>query len=253
MAETYQVDRSIAGKLRRRAVRLMARRAAAAAPARPMVSFTFDDAPATAAETGAQILESRGLRGCYFVAGGLAGQDSPSGPVLGPQAMGRLAQAGHEIGCHTFSHLDCGRASAAQALADVERNQAAFAAWGLPPPSTFAFPYGDLTAAAKRALGPRFCVLRALHHGLIGKGSDLNQAPAVGIEGADGERLARTWLARAAARGAWLILYSHDVQEDPSNWGCSPGTLGRLADAALAAGFDVVTVAEGARRLGAAQ
>jgi peptidoglycan/xylan/chitin deacetylase (PgdA/CDA1 family) len=58
------------------------------------------------------------------------------------------------------------------------------------------------------------------------------------------------WLDRAAERKAWLILYTHDVAESPSAWGCTPEALGHLVDAALARGFDVVTAAEGARRLG---
>ncbi|HRD29117.1 MAG TPA: polysaccharide deacetylase, partial [Caulobacter sp.] len=58
------------------------------------------------------------------------------------------------------------------------------------------------------------------------------------------------WLDRAAQRRAWLILYTHDVAPTPSAWGCTPEALGHLADAARAGGFDIVTAAEGARRLG---
>jgi hypothetical protein len=54
----------------------------------------------------------------------------------------------------------------------------------------------------------------------------------------------------ADARKAWLILYTHDVSDTPSQWGCSTAALERLVDGAVNAGFDVVTVAEGARRIG---
>ena len=64
------------------------------------------------------------------------------------------------------------------------------------------------------------------------------------------DRRTATRLDRAADRKAWLSLYTHDVQAEPSPWGCTPEALGRLADAAKARGFDVVTAAEGARRLG---
>jgi len=251
-ADAYQPDRSIQGKLRRRVVRLVHRRPLALAPERPMISFSFDDAPATAAHAGAKLLEARGVRGAFFVCGGLAGRQAPMG-VCGEAAdYQRLAQAGHEIACHTFSHLDCGQASADAAAAEAERNAAEFDRWGVGAPTAFAYPYGDVAAGPKRALGERFMVLRALHPGLVEEGTDLNQAPAVGIEGPGGEARAREWMARAAARRAWLILYTHDVREEPSPWGCTPTALARLLDEALAEGFDVETVSGAARRLGVA-
>jgi peptidoglycan/xylan/chitin deacetylase (PgdA/CDA1 family) len=133
-ADAYQPDRSLKGKLRRRAARLVHRRPLAAGPARPMISFTFDDAPATAVHAGAQALEARGLHGTFYVAAGLAGGEAPMGVCAGGDDYRRLAQAGHEIACHTFSHLDCGQATGPQALADVAANAEALAAWGAPAP-----------------------------------------------------------------------------------------------------------------------
>ncbi|HEY3694555.1 polysaccharide deacetylase family protein [Phenylobacterium sp.] len=248
-AEAYQPDRSLKGKLRRRAVRLVHRRPLAASPGRPMISFSFDDAPATAARAGAAALEARGLRGTFYVAAGLAGGEAPMGVCAEGADYRRLAGAGHEIACHTFSHLDCGRASGPEALADVAANARALAAWGAPAPETFAYPYGDVAVAAKQALSPRFRLLRALHHGLVEQGADLAQAPAVGIEGGGGEAVARRWMAAALRRKAWLVLYTHDVREDPSPWGCTPAVLARLIDHAVSEGFEVVTVVEGARKL----
>jgi peptidoglycan/xylan/chitin deacetylase (PgdA/CDA1 family) len=250
MDDVYEADRSLKGKLRRRIAKLRARRAARA-PAGPMISFAFDDVPVSAATLGAEILESRGLKGSYYVAAGMAGGASPMGRFVDAADVAPLAEAGHEIGCHTFSHLDCGRAGVSLVMDDVERNRETLAALGLPAPTTFAYPYGEVATATKRALGERFALMRALHHGLVTEGSDLNQAPCVGIEGPKGERVARSWLKRAAGRRAWLILYTHDVAETPSPYGCTPGALTRLADAAIAEGFEVVTLAEGARRLSA--
>ena len=243
-------DRSLRGKLRRRIARLGARRGAAADPPGPMVSISFDDAPISAAETGAKILESRGTRGTYFIAMGLAGQDGPMGRNAGAGEVRALMDAGHEIGCHTFSHLNCGLAPAGISTGDVERNRAALAELGVPEPASFAYPYGEVSSRAKAALGGRFAVLRALHHGVIRKGSDLNQAPAVGIEGEAGETAARDWLQRAIQQRSWLILYTHDVRPAPSPYGCTPDALERLLDEALEAGAEVVTVAEGCRRIG---
>jgi peptidoglycan/xylan/chitin deacetylase (PgdA/CDA1 family) len=247
----YQPDRSLKGKLRRRLVRLAHRRPLARAPDGPMITFSFDDAPVTAALAGAKLLEARGLHGVYFAAAGLADDEGPMGRYAGAGAYRRLSAAGHEIACHTFSHLDCGKAGGALALEDVDRNAAEFAAWGLPEPTTFAYPYGDVAAGPKRALARRFSVLRALHHGLIRQGSDLNQAPAVGIEGPNGPEVARRWMRRAVEEQAWLVLYTHDVAERPSAWGCTPDALARLIDDAVGYGMQVTTLAEGAARLGA--
>lgn len=248
--DAYEPDRSLKGKLRRRLIRMAHRRPARVELTRPMVSFSFDDAPATACEAGARALEARGLRGTYYFAAGLAGRDGPMGRFATGEDACRLREAGHEIACHTYSHLDCGQSSRATTLQDVDRNAQSLAAWGAGEPVSFAYPYGDVASPAKTALSGRFKTLRALHHGLITTGADLNQAPAVGIEGEAGEAVARAWLDKAKARKAWLILYTHDVAEQPSQWGCTTTALERLIDRALTDGFDVVTVAEGARRIG---
>jgi peptidoglycan/xylan/chitin deacetylase (PgdA/CDA1 family) len=247
----YSADRSLKGKLRRFAVRWVERRPARLALQRPMVSFTFDDAPTTALTVGRTALEARGVRGTYYIAVDLAGRDGPQGRYGTREEVIAAAAAGHEIACHTCSHLDCGALDGELIAADVARNDAALAGWGLPRTANFAYPFGDVSREAKRALGERFQVLRGLHSGLIEDGSDLNQAPAIGIEGPGGEAKARAWLAKAAARKAWLILYTHDVAAAPSPWGCTPEAFEGLIDAALALGFDIVTVAEGARRIAA--
>jgi peptidoglycan/xylan/chitin deacetylase (PgdA/CDA1 family) len=161
-----------------------------------------------------------------------------------------LAAAGHEIACHTYTHLDCGEAAPAEIEDDVDLNGEMLTALGAgAPPRSFAFPYGDVSAAAKRVLSGRFATLRGLHRGLIGRGADFNQLPAVGIEGPAGEATAMRWVERAKAKRSWLILYTHDVAERPSAWGCTPAALQRLINRTRDLGFDIVTVAEGAARL----
>jgi len=214
-----------------------------------MISFSFDDAPASATQTGARILEERGMRGSYYIAAALAGTDAPTGRMADRDDVARLAEAGHEIGCHTYTHLDCGQACVASAVEDVALNAQTLAAWGLPQPTTFAYPYGDVAPATKKVLAGRFSLLRALHPGLVTAGTDLNQAPSVPVDAASDEVNALAWINRAAGRKAWLIFCLHDVAQRPSEWGCTPHTLALLADAALTAGFEAVTVAEGARRL----
>ncbi|MGH6958146.1 MAG: polysaccharide deacetylase, partial [Caulobacteraceae bacterium] len=120
---------------------------------------------------------------------------------------------------------------------------------GLLPAATFAYPFGDVAPTTKHALAKRFSLMRALHTGLVTAGVDLNQAPAVPVEGQGGEALGLKWLARAKGRKAWLILTTHDIEDRPSPWGATPATLAKLVETALEAGFEPVTAAEGAARL----
>jgi peptidoglycan/xylan/chitin deacetylase (PgdA/CDA1 family) len=247
--EAYSADRSLRGKLRRRYTRMAFRKPLRLSLDRPMITFSFDDVPATAALAGAQVLEAAGLRGTFYICAGLEDGHGPMGQYGSSEDARRLVAAGHEVACHTFSHLDCGQAGQATIAADVARNGQALAMRGAPDPVSFAYPYGDVSFAAKKALGGRFKTLRTVQAGLVRDGADANQLPAVGIEGDDGEARALRWMDEAARRKAWLILYTHDVAETPSAWGCTPGALARLALRAQA-GFDVVTMAQGAARAG---
>ncbi len=242
----YSADRSLYGKLRRRVARLMTTKPARLELERPLLTISFDDAPVSAAEAGAAILERHGVRGTYFISTGLGGQDSHLGRYTSLDDVARLAAAGHEIACHTFSHLDCGKARSGSIAAELDANWQALRAVDVTP-VTFAYPYGDVSPWAKALINDRFIAGRALHHGLITAGTDLNQAPGVGIEGADGEAVARGWMDRAVQAKAWLVLYTHDVREAPSDWGCTPQVLDRLVGEALVKGFEVVTFEQGAR------
>ena len=247
--EPYHADPSLRGKLRRRLVRLQHRRPASRGPGRPMISFAFDDAPRSAFMAGAEVLERHGVQGTYFVCAGTAGQTGFVGPLGDVDDMRRVKAAGHEIGCHTYSHLDCGRADATHTKVDMVRNAETLMAWRLGTPTTFAYPYGDVGPQAKGIVADRVNLARALHPGLIEAGADLAQAPAVGIEGESGETKALHWMAEALRRRAWLILFTHQVETRITPYGCTIDTLGRLIGEALSRGFEVVTVADGARRL----
>jgi peptidoglycan/xylan/chitin deacetylase (PgdA/CDA1 family) len=239
--QPYTADRSLKGKLRRRFARLVHRRPARLSLTRPTISFTFDDVPASAVYNAAPILEARGAHGSWYVCAGLFGQDGHMGRFADAGEVSSLIARGHEVACHTFQHIDCARADDQTLISDLERNDAVLESLGATP-THFAFPYGELSARSKRLLSDRYGSLRGVHAGLVHDGGDRNQLPAVGVQGSDGEATARDWIDRAVASGAWLILFTHDVREDASAFGCTPGALERLADHALARGCDIRTV-----------
>jgi peptidoglycan/xylan/chitin deacetylase (PgdA/CDA1 family) len=245
--QVYTAGDTLWDKVRRRAVRLVARRPAQLKFARPTVSFTFDDVPATAALAGAEILERHGARGTFYISADLVDRDGHMGRFAGVEEIKTLHAAGHEIGCHTFSHLDCGRNGAALIEQDVERNTEALAEWGVKA-TTFAYPYGEVSLAAKQVLGPKYAALRTVRPGMVAGLCDLNHLPSVGIEGPGGEALARSWLDRAQAANGWLILFSHDVTGEPSPYGCKPCVLEALVREARERGFDILPLDEALQR-----
>lgn len=237
----YAPTETVFDKVRRKVSRFVEQRPARLSFDRPTLSISFDDAPVSAVRDGAQILEAAGVRGTFYISAGLCGRDSPMGVYAGMDEIQRLADAGHEIGCHTFSHLDCGRSRADVITCDVGLNAATLAEHGLAT-ETFAYPYGEISPTAKRVLGERFRALRTVNAGMVAGDADLAGLPGVGVEGPGGEAKARKWLDKARAKTGWVILYSHDVREEPSEWGCTPQVLERLVKDAVADGFQILPV-----------
>src|ERR1700756_332622 len=92
--------------------------------ATPMVSFTFDDIPKSAATTGAGILEDHGARGTFYVSGGLVGTtESPDWAAVDAEDIIDLHRSGHEIGCHTYSHRRACDLDEASLAAEIEQNR----------------------------------------------------------------------------------------------------------------------------------
>lgn len=250
-AYVYAPTETVFDKVRRKVSRFVEQRPARLVFDRPTLSISFDDAPVSAVRAGAEILEAVGVRGTFYISAGLCGRDSPMDEYAGMDEIQRIAAAGHEIGCHTFSHLDCGRAQADVITCDVGMNATTLAEHGLAT-ETFAYPYGEISPTAKRVLGRRFRALRTVNAGMVAGDADLAGLPGVGIEGPGGEAKARKWLDKARGKNGWVILYSHDVRDEPSEWGCTPQVLKRLIKDALADGFQILPVKD-ALTLGLAQ
>jgi peptidoglycan/xylan/chitin deacetylase (PgdA/CDA1 family) len=212
----------------------------------PMVSFTFDDVPASACELGVSILERYGARGTFFVAGGGCGTAGPDGP---PRAsldkLRTVWKNGHEIGCHTYSHPAIRHLSLDQLGWELERNQAVLKTIdsGIVV-RNFAYPYGDCSIKTKRYLEGCFDSCRSGHRGINSGVADLGGLEAWPLQNAsiDHARIAELIAATVRTRG-WLIFYSHDVAERPSQYGVSPDLLEWAVGSAKRAGCVLATIA----------
>ena len=219
----------------------------------PMVSFTFDDAPDSAAGEGASLLEAHGGRGTFYLAGSLIDQPGDHWQGLSNDAIVRLHRRGHEIACHTFSHLRAVDLDQATMAREIEQNRNYFS--GLDPSirlENFAYPYGLASVWRKPQLAKNFRSARGILPGVNRDVIDLQflrASPLVDreIDTAGVDR----YFDEATASGGWLIFYGHDVVDQPSPYGCSPALLRHALKAAETRNMPIVTVAEALRRIGA--
>jgi peptidoglycan/xylan/chitin deacetylase (PgdA/CDA1 family) len=219
----------------------------------PMVSFTFDDIPKSAATIGASILEEYNARGTFYVSGGLVDQWSGHWIGAGADDIVALHRRGHELACHTFSHRPATDLDAAALTAEMEANRRYFLA--LEPSiriENFAYPYGLGSVSRKRQLSKAFRTSRGILPGVNSGTVDLHFLRATPLieRDIDCEGIDRAF-DEAVAKNGWLIFYSHDVDTVPSPYGCSPSMLRHALDAAARRNIPVLSVTEALRRAGA--
>jgi peptidoglycan/xylan/chitin deacetylase (PgdA/CDA1 family) len=80
--------------------------------------------------------------------GGHAAHGIPTLPLMGWEALGRLAEAGVELGAHTRTHRELRRASPAELEDEVEGCADHIVRETGHRPTSFAYPYGFVNAAA---------------------------------------------------------------------------------------------------------
>jgi peptidoglycan/xylan/chitin deacetylase (PgdA/CDA1 family) len=211
----------------------------------PMVSFTFDDVPASACELGARILEQQGARGTFYVAGsGIAGPGAPARATI--NQLRTVWANGHEIGCHTFSHPSIRQLSLEQLGWELDRNRRALNTISDDiVVQNFAYPYGDLSIRTKRYLESRFESCRSSHAGINMGTADLGALDAWPLQNASIDHAKVVELIDATVQTCgWLIFFTHDVAEPPSKYGVSPDLLELAIGTATRSGCVLTTVAE---------
>ena len=239
-------------RLSRGLARYVATKRVRARNARPLVTLSFDDIPDSAFTNGARVLEDRGVRGTFYIAGGLCGTVEADRRLASASDCIELHRRGHEIGCHTFSHPIVQSLRADAFAADLERNKKFFAS--LAPDLTlenFCFPYGVTSLSRKLQAQARFHSCRSTKSGINVGSVDLGFLKSVPMDHAiDATKIAGL-IDETVRHNGWLILFTHDVAPAPTWIGCTPQLLDSTIATALQRGCEVVTVREGLRKIGA--
>jgi peptidoglycan/xylan/chitin deacetylase (PgdA/CDA1 family) len=219
-------------------------------PRGPIVSFSFDDAPSSAASAGAPILEAFGIRGTFYLCGGLLGGQGDLTPLLDRGQAQALARAGHEIGCHTYSHIDVRSIDWPSLEIDLRKNAQTLSEISGAAPRNFAYPFGWISFGKKLRLQSCFETCRGIYPGINVGRIDTGLIKAVPLYSStlDDEDV-RRWIARAVARSGWLVFFTHDVSETPTPFGVTPDMLRAAVAAAVEAGCACIPMAEAVERL----
>jgi peptidoglycan/xylan/chitin deacetylase (PgdA/CDA1 family) len=124
---------------------------------RGLVGITFDDGYVNVLEAALPELQSHGFGAtAYIISGRLGGtndwDEGPSWPLMSADEVGKLAAAGIEIGSHSATHMRLAGASAEQLAAEAGASRARLAGLLGAEIRGFAYPYGSMDAAARRAV-----------------------------------------------------------------------------------------------------
>lgn len=217
-------------------------RPARLAPARALASISFDDFPKSAWTAGGPVLARHGIRGTYYTAGGFCGRTMDGTVFYDAADLKAVLAAGHEIGCHGYGHQPTPDLADAALIEDDRRNRA-FLAPFIGAADSYAFPFGAVSVRTKRFYATRFASLRGVHPGVNQGRVDLGQLCAIPLEAhrqGSGD-IAKT-IAAAKAKGGWLVFYTHDISETPSEYGTTPEHLDQVLAQVKAAGIDFLPV-----------
>ena len=239
----YEPSEALNVKLKRRLLKYRAQRRVPVKLDRPIVSFSFDDFPRSAIRCGAKALEREGWLGTFYVATGLMGAHNHHGENFLAEDISYLIRRGHEIGAHSHGHLDAAANSHETIMQDILRNEAELKKLGITAPiRQFAYPYGQRTAALKRALGRRYQTLRGVTPGVHRGHADFNDLQSAQLF--SGPKLSQTLALIESLKDSpgWLTLFTHDIVNAPSAWGCTPEEFMTCIKAVKSSGARVLTI-----------
>ncbi len=218
---------------------------------RPIVSFTFDDFPKSAVSTGASLLEQRDVCGTFYCVSAFCGAFAEEQTCYDLEDLRRLNEAGHEIGCHTASHVRVSRSDRTQILREVDTNaKFIFDTLGDVRLTTFAYPFGDLNLGAKLLLQQRFAACRTTSPGHNCSVADLGGLKSQALDAKTTASSVARYIEDAVSENAWLIFFTHDVSDSPSAYGCTPEILKTAISQSIAAGCEVLTVRNALGKIG---
>ncbi len=213
---------------------------------RPLISFTFDDFPRSAWREGGKILGQHDLRATYYVCLGLLAQKIETGEIAHASDLPVLMAAGHELGCHTYSHEHSWNTPPEKFVEAVRRNRVRLQE--LSPGSafrSFSFPISYPRVRTKKRLAGHFSSCRCGGQTFNAGHLDTGLLAAFFLEKTRSHlSLVREVVEQNTRAGGWLIFATHDVGANPTRYGCSSQFFQDVVRVAVDSGAMILPVTE---------
>ncbi len=201
----------------------------------PIISFTFDDFPSSAYRIAGNILEKYNIRATYYTSFGLMDSVYSSGKLFSIDDLKGLIADGHEIGCHTFNHINSDECSCLEYERNIIKNkEKSVELLGGYKLNNFSYPYGKGSFKLKRRIFKYFRSLRGILPGINVGWVDFgelrcNRLYTSTIDLSSVKEL----IQENKLKNGWLIFYTHDVCGNPSPFGCTPELLEKVVKLAV--------------------
>jgi peptidoglycan/xylan/chitin deacetylase (PgdA/CDA1 family) len=240
---------SVTNVLRKELAKRFSKKIAYQPSPRPIVSFTFDDFPRSALTIGGRLLTEMKFHGTYYAAMGLMGRKTILGAMFERSDLQMLLADGHELGCHTFDHLSCFRVAITELQTACQKNcQLATDLLGGYRLRNFSFPFGEISALAKSRLKSSYDTCRSNKSGINHDPVDLAFLLANPLYSCRPSVQVKQVINEGVCQKAWVVLYTHDVDRNPSPYGCTPDYFREILAFVVDSGAEVLTIAEAASR-----
>ena len=189
----------------------------------PYITFSFDDCHNSAFHTAAIILKKYGYAATYYISLGIKDNHDQSKSYFDTSYLHQIVNDGGELASHTFNHIHLYKATKHELQHDMALNAAAIDK--VIPGYTFknfSYPYGEQSFLSKAIIKKHFRSARGVQSGINLATIDLNNLKAVELTEALSFEKVRNYIDKTIQQKGWLILYTHDVVNEPSPYGCSP-------------------------------
>lgn len=202
--------------------------------------LSFDDGYKDFYNIIAPLLESKGLRGTVYTIGTGIG-----GPVtfLSWAEIADLITRGHDIQCHSYSHLHLTTLNEAQVLAEYTQHDDLFVAHSLPKRTHTAYPFGENNANVQTWTATLRDSARGTVEGLVELNSNKFALCAYSVSSAAEALMSRVGpiLDNAQEKLSAIIFYSHHIDQAGQ---ITSADLVAIINYAQSLGMDIITHSE---------